>query len=544
MPSASNTSSSTSTNFAPSGSVSQWGWDYGLTNPLIATPWPAEANYFSTNGVNDAAANHWTVAVESENAPGASAPGPVDQSFQIQDLTQNPNSNRGVSTIQVVSGAASSGKGSVSVDLKTDLYNNAQPAGAGYFTWYAFGLNTDLGGGSIPPPNIAVFDANLSYNAWLPDAGARLSVDYQGWWNNQSFEFEIDLNRQSTDWGANSGLLVQNVQQGTGFTFVQLNGAALGLNLIPGVDTRVHIAWGSIIQTLISQGVIAAPAGGWANSAGQAAYVSTELSNQAATGAGIADVWINGFALTGNTAAGPSTLTQLGGDTMFSATSGSAGIQVADSLTGAVVQTLAPAASDAMQFITIDSRQYGTNLVSAQSLGLDPSQLCDYNGNHLGALGSWVLLGVASVQPGAAPSYILIDPTTGRWAEAAVQSDGSINFQNYGQNGDTRVVGTYLDPLIALGLVVAGGPDDSQAAFTADIRNNDLHLLGSVYDQQNGAMDLMFSLNSAPGFYLRAIMHTDGNIQYANYVSAAQLTQWATSADISHAVMNGWLAKP
>jgi hypothetical protein len=521
------------------GVVTQWGWNFGLTNPTIATPWPTQANYFSENGSNDAAMPHWTVAMESEDGPGNSAPGPADQSFPITDISKNSNADPGVATLQVVPGAG----GRLSVDLKTNLYDNAQPAGAGYFTWYAFGENVDLGGGPLPPPDIATFDVNLLYNAWLPNAGARVSVDYQGWWNNQSFEFEIDLNRQSADWGTNTGALVQNVQQRPGLTFVQLNGAALGLDLIPGVQTDVHVNWGSIIATLISQGVIAAPVGGWSNSAGQAAYVSTELYNQTAAQAGIADVWINGFEVSSSTAPTPSTLTQVGGDTMFSVVTGSAGPVEINSRTGDIVQTLPMVSSATMQFISVDNVTFGTNLASAESLGLDPSQLCDYNGNHLGANGQWTLLGLASVQPGAAPSYILVDPTTGRWAEVAVQSNGSINFQNFGQNGDTRVVGIYIDPLIALGQVVAGGPTDSQQRFLGDVEHNNLSLLGSVYDQQNGGMDLMFAVNNSPGIYLRAILHTDGNIQYANYMNATQLSQWATSADISTTTTGAWLAK-
>ncbi len=56
-------------------------------------------------------------------------------------------------------------------------------------------------------------------------------------------------------------------------------------------------------------------------------------------------------------------------------------------------------------------------------------------------------------------------------------------------------------------------------------------------------MDLLFSLKSAPGFYLRAILHTDGNIKYANYVSTAQLSQWATGAEIPTAITSAWLTK-
>ena len=146
--------------------------------------------------------------------------------------------------------------------------------------------------------------------------------------------------------------------------------------------------------------------------------------------------------------------------------------------TGAIVQTLPPVSSNTMQFISVDGISFGTNLASAETLGLDPAQLCDYNGNPLGATGQWNLLGLASVQPGAAPSYILVDPTTGRWAEVAVQANGAINFQNYGQNGDTRVVGIYIDPLVTAGIVAAGSPDDLQVRFLSDVENNNLNLLG------------------------------------------------------------------
>lgn len=521
-----------------------WGWNNGLTNPLIATPWPNEGNYFSTNGANDSGVDHWTLAVESESNFGASYPGPADQSFPISNLTDTPGSPEGPVSIGVTSAApagVAAGRGSATVEMRTDLYNNTHPGGAGYYTWCAFGLNSALDGGNLPPPNEAEFDANLTYSAYLPNAGAHIAVEYQGWWNNQAFEFAIDLNREGDNWGAASGTLAQNVLSLSGLTFVQLNGAALGLTLIPGVDMSVHINWGAIIQNLVDEGVVPAPVGGWANSAGQDMYVSTELANNSSTQAGITDVLINDFTVSSGSDNTPSTLTQVGGDTMFSLAAG--GGQEIDSLTGAIVTTIPMISSATMQFITIDGRQYGTNGASAQTLGLNSGMLCDYNGNNLGAKGNWVDLGLASVQPGAAPSYILVDPDTGRWAEVAVQADGTINYQNYGQNGDTRVVGIYIDPLIALGLVAAGGPDDSQTRFLGDVEANNLSLQGSVYDQQNGGMDLIFSLNDMSGVYLRAILHTDGNIQYANYVTSTQLTQWATKAEIPAALLSGWLAK-
>jgi hypothetical protein len=532
----------TSTTDEPDSTSTEWGWNYGLTNPVIASPFANEANYFSMPGTLAAGAPHWTIAIESENGPGASAPGPACQSFPITNTTLNPNSNPGVATVQVDPYTEADGSQGLSVELKTDLYNNTQPAGAGYFTWYAFGVNVDLDGGPLPPPDLAQFNVNVLYTSWLPDAGDRMDVTYQGWWNNQSFEIDIDLNRQGDDWGANSGTLVQNVLVEPAFTDVQLNGAALGLSLIPGVATNVNINWGSVLQTLIAQDVIAAPVGGWSNSVSQAFYVSTELENQAATQSGITSLTFNSFDISSNTSPAASTTTQIGGDTMFSVVTGDNGTQVTDSLTGAVVQTLPSASTDTLQFLSIDNIVYGTNMISAVSLGLNPSQLRDYDGNALGGTGQWDMLGLASVQPGASPSYILVNPTTGRWAEVGVQPDGTINPLDNGDNGNTRIVGIYTDPLIAAGIVALGGPDDSQTRFLADVQANRLDLTGSVFDQQNGGMDLIFQLNNSNDVYLRAILFPDGNIQYANYVTTTQLVQWATSQQISPTIYNAWIA--
>jgi hypothetical protein len=391
----------------------------------------------------------------------------------------------------------------------------------------------------------------MLYAAWLPDAGARADVTYQGWWNDQSFQIDIDLNRASDDWGTNSGTLVQNVRNTPGLTYVQLNGAALGLSLIPGVDTNVSVNWGSILQTLIAQNVIAAPVGGWADSVTQALYVSTEMENQAASQAGITSLRFDSFDVTSTapsvasatgSATPAATTTEIGGDTMYRVTSAGGGIQVTDSLTGDIVQTLPSVSTDTMQFVTVDGIKYGTNLISAQSLGLDPSQLLDYDGNALGGTGQWNMLGLASVQPGAPPSYILVNPTTGRWAEVGVQPNGSIDFHDNGDNGNTRIVGIYIDPLVAAGVVAPDSPDNSQTRLISDIEANRLQLRGSTFDQENGGMDLIFKLTNSTDVYLRAILHTDGNVDYANYVTTAQLLSWATSQQISPTIYDNWIA--
>lgn len=545
---------------SPSGSnaasavPTRWGWNYDLTDPTVTSPFPTEANYFSEPGALLPGASHWTIAIESENGPGDSAPGPACQSFPINDITGAPNSIPGVAMLQWAPHVDETGTRNWAVELKTDLYDNPHPAGAGYFTWYAFGENVDLGGGPLPEPDTAAFDVDLLYKAWLPDAGARVSVVWQGYWNGESHQIEIDLSRQSGAWGANTGDLVQNVRITPGLTFLQLNGAALGLDLIPDVNTHVHVEWHSIVQTLIDRGLIDAPAGGWSNSVSQAFYVSTELANQSATHAGIADLWLDDFRISASTAATPSSTTPLGVSPadpaagMYNVTTYGSGTVVTNSLTGDIVQTLPPTATDRLQFLTLANVTFATNLTSARTLGLDPTLLRDFDGNQLGGAGQWELKGLASLRPGATPSYILANPNTGRWAEAAVHADGSINFANNGQNGDTRVVGLYRDPLVDQGIVKAGGPEDSQVRFLADIKGDRLAVLGSVFDQEAGTMDLMFKLTNHAAdhhddVYLRAILHDDGNIQYANYMNATQLTQWMGHAGIAPAVYSGWLTQ-
>lgn len=530
-----------STGTTSAGPVTRWGWDYGLTDPAISSPFPDEANYFSEPGTDPADTHHYTIAIESENGPGDSAPGPACQSFPITDTTSDPGADPGVATVQVVPYATTNGGTAYSVGLKTDLYDNAQPAGAGYFTWYAFGENVDQGGGPLPPPAMAEFDVNLLYSSWLPDAGARASVYYQAYWNNQSFEFEIDLDRQGDDWGAPTGALVQNVRQTPGVTYIQMNGAALGLSLVPGVETSVHIDWANVLQTLVAQGTIAAPDGGWGNSVSQAFYVTTEMDNQAESQSGITSLWLNSFEISGSAAGEASTTAPVGGDTMFNVVADSSGTVETDALTGAIVQTLPPTATGSLQFISVDGLRFGTDLASAASLGLDPARLLDYDGNNIGAIGQWTMLGLASVQPGAAPSYILVDPGTGRWAEVAVQPNGDIDYQANGNNGNTRVAGIYIDPLVASGAVALNSPTDSQTRFRGDVEGSRLNLLGSLFDQANGGMDLVFKVNNMTDVYLRAILFTDGNIQYANYVTGTQLHQWAATENISAAVLGSLL---
>lgn len=224
------------------------------------------------------------------------------------------------------------------------------------------------------------------------------------------------------------------------------------------------------------------------------------------------------------------------------------GTEVRDSLDGSLLQTLPPIATDALRFLAVDGREYAQNLPSARVLGLDPSQLRDYDGNDLGAANGWAFRGLASVRAATAVSYILVNPVNGRWAEVAARPGGGFDFTNHGQDGDTRVVGIYEDPLIKLGQVVAGSAVDSQVRFLSDIRADRLTVLGAADYDNNGFVDLFFKLtNHSPDHhddvYLRAIMHLDGNIQYANYMTTGQFVDWMGKAGTPSAVYDSWLTK-
>ena len=51
---------------------------------------------------------------------------------------------------------------------------------------------------------------------------------------------------------------------------------------------------------------------------------------------------------------------------------------------------------------------------------------------------------------------------------------GEIDYSKHGQGGITRIVGIYIDPLVASGDVVQGSDHDSQRRFQNDLKNDNL----------------------------------------------------------------------
>ena len=61
------------------------------------------------------------------------------------------------------------------------------------------------------------------------------------------------------------------------------------------VDTRVDIAWNSIIQDLVNKGLLPAPTGGWGNSATTAVGMGHEVHNFSPNFAVVGDIWFTNF---------------------------------------------------------------------------------------------------------------------------------------------------------------------------------------------------------------------------------------------------------
>jgi hypothetical protein len=167
--------------------------------------------------------------------------------------------------------------------------------------------------------------------------------------------------------------------------------------------------------------------------------------------------------------------------------------------------------------------------------------LVDFDGNHLGGVGSWKLLGVADVQKDGDIEYVLTNKEIGRWATLGPDQAGVIDLANNSWGGDTRVVGIYIDPLVAQGIVVKGSPHDSQQRFQNDLKiDNIATILGFDDYDGDGLQEVYFGLTDHTAF-LHALMHADGNIQYANYQNAAQMQEFLMSHGFGSEVWGTWL---
>ena len=72
------------------------------------------------------------------------------------------------------------------------------------------------------------------------------------------------------------------------------------------------------------------------------------------------------------------------------------------------------------------------------------------------------------------------------------------------------------------------GPHDSQRRFQNDLYIDNLIAKTSGDYDGDGFQEVYWKTNDGTA-YLRALMHADGNIQYANYQSELQMTEYLTT---------------
>ncbi len=174
-----------------------------------------------------------------------------------------------------------------------------------------------------------------------------------------------------------------------------------------------------------------------------------------------------------------------------------------------------------------------------KDLGRYMESIRDYDGNNIGSSSSWKLLGDADIQGDGDLESILVNPANGRFASVG-SVNGKVDFSKYGFDGDTRVVGIYIDPTLKDKPQNIGGPFDSQRRFQNDLRSDNLRLLAAGDYNKDGFQDLYFKLGDGSAV-LRALMFKDGNIQYANYQSKSDLTAFMTANNVSSSIWGNWL---
>lgn len=182
----------------------------------------------------------------------------------------------------------------------------------------------------------------------------------------------------------------------------------------------------------------------------------------------------------------------------------------------------------------------GVNVSFAADPATYMGAIRDFDGNALGGAASWRLIGSADVNGDGDADQILVNRAIGRFAEVATAPDGKVYFSDHGWAGETRVVGIYVDPLVAAGAVAAGGDHDSQRRFQNDLLIENINeVLGAGDYDGDGLQEVYFALTDGSAF-LHAYMHSDGNIRYANYQSEQQVIDFLQSHGFGIETYGDW----
>lgn len=164
----------------------------------------------------------------------------------------------------------------------------------------------------------------------------------------------------------------------------------------------------------------------------------------------------------------------------------------------------------------------------------------DFDGNELGGAFGWVSVGRADANLDGTAQAIFVNAQIGRFAQVGLDEGLRAQFSNHGEGGDTRVVGIYIDPLVESGDVAAGSDFDSQSRFQNDLFIGNIStVLGSRDYDADGFAEIYFALSDGTA-YLRALMHADGNIQYANYQSQQQVIDYLSSLGFGEETYGDW----
>ena len=166
----------------------------------------------------------------------------------------------------------------------------------------------------------------------------------------------------------------------------------------------------------------------------------------------------------------------------------------------------------------------------------------DFDGNDLGGQGSWLLIGSIDVNGDGDVDHILVNDAIGRFATVGTAPDGLVYFEDHSWAGETRVAGIYIDPLVESGEVIAGSDFDSQRRFQNDLQIENINrVLGADDYDGDGIWEVYFALTDGTA-YLRALMHADGNIRYANYQSEEQVRDYLTSNGYDENTFGDWFS--
>ena len=161
----------------------------------------------------------------------------------------------------------------------------------------------------------------------------------------------------------------------------------------------------------------------------------------------------------------------------------------------------------------------------------------DYDGNLHANSGSvseatkiaYKYQGSLDVNSNAKLEDIYTNKESGRWVTVRRNSStNQVDWNDHGQGGTTRVVGIYIDPLVTSGEVEQFGPHDSQRRFQNDLEIDNLIAKTSGDYDDDDFQEVYWKTNDGTA-YLRALMHADGNIQYANYQSEEQMSDYLIS---------------